>query len=159
MKLVSLNILVDLAQEGIIFPFLTSWRGRSGMTTVSLLLHVFRICNDRRENDTKDETIEGLFPCLLSELINHLKLSYSDVNFPLMGWKQTQLTLKQVKPQDSSPSCLDLLGCGKPKVYALIKLMECSKAAILASEHYKTSRELVTTQIDMVNCSLRFFSI
>ncbi|KRT86078.1 hypothetical protein AMK59_1996, partial [Oryctes borbonicus] len=124
-QLTALSFLVDLCEEGSCIPYLLTWRGRNG-TALPMLLDIFRKENQRLKVKTCDDGI------------------ISDIELPLMGEKQFRLTFRDRKDPNSSPAILDVLGSCRPKIYALLHLLNCHKVDVVeaVNDRYRISQPL-----------------
>lgn len=71
-----------------------------------------------------------------------------------MGEKQFQLTFRNTKDPNSSPAIIDTIGSCRPKIYALVHLINCHKAEITeaVNERYKISASLTLfDEVSIVN--------
>lgn len=58
-----------------------------------------------------------------------------------MGEKQFRSTFRSKKDPNSSPAVLDLLGSVRPKIYALLHILNCSRGELVeeVNDRYKIS--------------------
>lgn len=66
---------------------------------------------------------------------------FIDIELPLMGEKQFRSTFRSKKDPNSSPAVLDLLGSVRPKIYALLHILNCSRGELVeeVNDRYKIS--------------------
>ncbi|GJQ70255.1 hypothetical protein Trydic_g22699 [Trypoxylus dichotomus] len=126
-QLTALSLLVDLCEEGACIPYILTWRGKCG-TAIPMLLDIFRKENKMLGVKTCDDGI------------------VADVELPLMGEKQFRLTFRDRKDPNSSPAILDVLGSCRPKIYALLHLINCHKIDVVeaVNDRYRITQPLQT---------------
>ncbi|CAH1105261.1 unnamed protein product [Psylliodes chrysocephalus] len=125
-QLITLGTLVDMCEysEGKCIPYLITWKGKNGVTLVPLLMEIFR--NENKMLGVKSEPNGQI----------------GDTDHPLMGRAQyDQIFVK--KNYKISPAVADMFASCRPKIYAILTLMNERYRSILklANECYKTYNE------------------
>ncbi|XP_072388560.1 cilia- and flagella-associated protein 69-like isoform X1 [Diabrotica undecimpunctata] len=122
-KIITLGALVDLCDfgKGKCIPYLITWRGSNGMTLLPLLMEIFRLGNKYLDVKTGRRG------------------EIADEKHPLMGKDQYIATFTENK-LDASPAMTDMFASCRPKIYALLTLIQDRYKDILdvANEAYKT---------------------
>ncbi|XP_028127955.1 uncharacterized protein LOC114324351 [Diabrotica virgifera virgifera] len=122
-KIITLGTLVDLCDfaKGKCIPYLITWKGTNGMTLVPLLMEIFRIANKYLGVQTGPRG------------------EIADEKHPLMGKIQYNSTFNENK-LEASPAMTDMFASCRPKIYALLTLIQDRYKDILevANEAYKT---------------------
>ncbi|KAK4880266.1 hypothetical protein RN001_008412 [Aquatica leii] len=136
-KVIGLGVLVDMCDIGFCIPHLITWRNK-GKKLLPLLLEIFRQENLRMGVKS---TYDGMI---------------ADIEIPLMGHQQWYETFDVEKDPDSSPATVDLLGSCRPKIYAIINLLNNRHEfrVKVSNNHYKLFDTTNLTTIDKITMLL-----
>ncbi|CAG9853767.1 unnamed protein product [Phyllotreta striolata] len=121
-KIITLGTLVDMCDfsEGKCIPYMLTWKGKKGITLIPLLMEIFRVENKLLQVKTEASGIIG------------------DPDHPLMGKMQYDLMFG--KKNFELAATADLFASSRPKIYALLSLMNERYQSIveITNESYKT---------------------
>ncbi|KAF5281280.1 hypothetical protein FQA39_LY05166 [Lamprigera yunnana] len=136
-KLIGLGVLVDICDIGLCTPHLITWR-KNGQKLIPMILDIFRQENIRIGVKL---TYDGMI---------------SDVELPLMGQQQWYETYHIQKDPNSSPATIDLLGSCRPKVYAIINLLNNRHQlqVEISNDHYKLFDMSTLSTLDKITLLL-----
>lgn len=140
MKLVGLGLLTDLCEEGSCIPHMLTWRSK-GKTLISLLLSIFKEeCGMTRVRTDDNGIIEGRKK---TKKYTQKTTSVLDIERPIMGIRQYEVTNASNKDPNLSPATIDLILSVRPKVYAILQLLKHrhKDTVELVNEHYKLQNQ------------------
>nr|XP_023027389.1 cilia- and flagella-associated protein 69-like [Leptinotarsa decemlineata] len=129
-QLITLGALVDLCEDESCVPYLLTWKGTKNVKFIPLLMQIFRYENNLLQVKC------GSFGQIL------------DAAFPLVGKEQRDQTFSDTRNLNSHPTIADLFLSSRPKIYALLKLLQERHEEVLkiAEEEYKIEIDDLTTK-------------
>lgn len=125
-QIIYLSMLADIAELRQSIPYLVTWRGKKGINLLSLL------CNIWREEEKRFEVPRSEDGCI------------SDIERPLMGEKQFKTSGKENK---LTLSTCDLFGSVRPKIHAIVQLMDrYREVEDLCEDQYKLGHDKLSCE-------------